>query len=184
MGITLLLIGALIGGLISWFITHKYYEKSSKEQRELIENFSKELKESHTLKYFEFLVENSRWKKEIINNDEVWVAEKNNIFQIQSDDSKGDFRETWTQRYPDKNTKGYPVYLKINNSPIKELTFISLDGGRIFVPLPDRKYENDEVKYFWNMNSLEIKVCNIIGNYYIWKNIFGVAKQSKIEIIN
>ena len=111
------------------------------------------------------------------------VAEKNITFQIQRGDSKGEFRESWTQRYPDKNTRGCSVYLKINNSTIKELTFISLDGGRISVPLPDRRYENEEFKYFWNMNSIEIKVCNIIGHYYVWKDIFGVAQQSNIEII-
>ncbi len=184
MGIILLFVSAIIGGLISWFITCMYYKKSSNEQRELISNLSKELKESNTLKYFEFLTENSKWKEEIINNDNVWVAEKNNTFQIQRGDSKGDFREAWTQKYPDKNTKGYSVYLKINNSPIKELTFISLDGGRIFVPLPERKFEKEKVIYFWDTNSLEFKVCKIVGKYYIWENIYKVAKQSNIEIIN
>lgn len=36
MEIILLLIGAIVGGLISWGITHQYYKKSSKEQKELI----------------------------------------------------------------------------------------------------------------------------------------------------
>ncbi|MCK4359327.1 MAG: hypothetical protein KAW92_11410 [Candidatus Cloacimonetes bacterium] len=184
MAITLFILGAMIGGLISWGITHKYYAKSSKEQKELLAKFSQELKETNTLKYFELLLEKSKWQKEIIGNDEIWIARENNTFQIHKGDPKGDFRETWTQVYPDKNTKGYPVYLKINNVIVKELTFISLDGGRISVPLPDRKFENQKVNYFWNMNSLEIKVCKIIGRYYIWKNIFGVAKQSKIEILN
>lgn len=180
----LFIAGLIIGGVISWLITHIYHKKASKEQRELIDKFSKELQESNTLKYFEFLLENSTWKKEFIENNEVWVAEKNNTFQMQSGEPKGNFREPWTQKYPDKNTIGYPVYLKINDTIIKELTFISLDGGRIFVPLPDLKYENEKPNYFWNMNSLEMEVCKIIGHYYIWKDIYGVAKQSNIEIIS
>jgi len=180
MEIILLILGAIIG----WFIAHIYYKKSSKEQKILLDSFSQGLKKTNTFKYFELLLEKSEWQKEIIENGEVWVAEENNTFQIQIGEPEGDYCEPWTQKYPDKNTKGYPVYLKINNTIIKELTFISLDGGRIFVPLPDQKFKNKQVNYFWNMNSLEIKVCKIIGKYYIHKNIYGIAKQSKIEIIN
>jgi hypothetical protein len=184
MEVILLVIGALFGGLISWVITHKYYEKSSKEQKELLDGLSQEIKETNTLKYFEFLLENSKWNKEFIDHDEIWVAERNNTFQIKSGEEGREFHEEWTKMYPDQSTSRYPVYLIINNTIIKELTFISLDGGRIFVPMPDRKLENDKPSFFWNMNSLEIKVCLIIGHYYIYKDIFGVAKRSKIEIIN
>ena len=41
MAILLLLTGAAMGGLISWFITHKYYEKSSKELDELRKEVNK-----------------------------------------------------------------------------------------------------------------------------------------------
>ncbi len=39
MEIILLLIGAIIGGLVSWFISHRYYEKSSSEQKDLYKNY-------------------------------------------------------------------------------------------------------------------------------------------------
>jgi hypothetical protein len=175
----------LIGGIITWFITHRYYEKSFRDQKNLLEKLSQELKEGNTLKYFELLLEKSKWKKEFIGHNEIWVAEENNTFQIYSE-PQGEWRghEEWTKTYPDQNATIYSVYLKINNTTIKELTFITLDGGRIFVPIPDRKFENGKASYFWNMNSLEIKVCKIIGYYYIHKNIYDVAKRSKIEIID
>ncbi|MCK4359313.1 MAG: hypothetical protein KAW92_11340 [Candidatus Cloacimonetes bacterium] len=184
MAIIFLLIGAAIGGLFSWYITHQYYKKSTKDLKEIIDNFSKDLQESNTLKYFEFLLENSKWKKEFIEHEEIWVAEKNNTFQIYPGKRGSEFGEGWTTMYPSQETYRYSVYLKINNTPIKELTFISLDGSRIFVPIPDKKIINEKACYFWNMNSLGIKVCKIIGHYYIHKSIAGVAEMSKIELIN
>jgi len=183
MAIALLFIGAIIGGLVSWGITHKYYEKASKEQKELLQNLSQEIKETNTLKYFEYLLENSKWEKEFIDNDEFWISDENNTFQIQIGEAGRRFQENWTKGYPDPNSVRYPVYLRINNTVIKELTFISLDGGRIFVPTPDCKLENDKPVFFWNMDSLEMKVCNIIGVYYIYEDIYGIAKKSKVEII-
>ena len=183
MEVILLISGAIFGGLISWYITNKYYEKSSREQKDLLDNLSQELKDTNTLKYFEILIERSKWKKEFIGQDEAWVAEENNTFQIQSGDPGREFHEEWTKMYPDQGTIRYPVYLKINNTIIKELIFISLDGGRIYVPMPDRKSENDKISFFWNINSLEMKVCKIIGHYYIYKDIYGVARRSRIDII-
>jgi len=183
MEIILLIIGAAIGGVISWYITHKYAEKTSKENKKLIDELSKGIKESNTLKYFEVLLVNSKWTKELIHNREIWIAEDNNTFQIQLGDEGYEFCESWTEVYPDQNAKRYPVYLKIDNSIIKELDFISLDGGRIFVPIPDRTFESDNVKYLWNINSLEVKACKAVGRYYIYKDLAGVARISNIELI-
>ena len=109
--IGLFLSGLVLGGLISWLIAHKYYEKSSNEQKALIEQLSQELRETHSLKYFELLLERSRWQKEFIGNDAIWVAEENNTFQIQCGESIGEFRESWTEMYSDQSTTKYPVYL-------------------------------------------------------------------------
>lgn len=141
-------------------------------------------KEKNTIKHFEALLESSIWKKEYIANEEIWIAEKNNTFQIQCGEPGRDFHEPWTKMYPDQNTTRYPVYLKINNTIIKELTFISLDGGRIFVPMPEREVENDKRVFYWDMQSLPVKVCKIIGDYYCYGDIYGVAKMSKVEIRN
>jgi len=183
MEIVLLFIGAIAGGIISWSIAHKYYEKSSKDNKDLIEELSQGIKETNTLKYFEVLLGISNWNKEFINHREIWISEDNNTFQIHTGDEGDEFHEPWTKMYPDQNTRRYPVYLKIDNSIVKELDFISLDGGRIFVPMPDRTIEGDKVRYLWNLNSLEVKVCKIIGSYYIYKDIAGVARMSKVVIV-
>ena len=183
MELVLLFIGAVIGGLISWVITHKYHVRASLEQKEALVKLSNDLKESNTLKYFEYLLDNSEWKKEFINNEEVWLAEKNKTFQIIVGDKGRRFIEKWSEDFPDSNTECYPVYLKINTTIIKEIEFISIDGHRIFVPMPDRRVCENKISYFWKMESLEMKLCNIIGSYYIYENIYNVAKRTKVKII-
>ena len=133
---------------------------------------------------FEKLLENSSWRKELIDHKEVWICDKDNTYQIEIGDCAGEFHEKWTQVYPDsQNVSRYPVYLKINNAIIKEITFISCDGGRIFVPLPELQSESGQTVYLWKRDSLQYKVCQIVGHYYIYKNIEGIAQMSKISII-
>lgn len=184
MDIILLFIGAIFGGLISWSITHRYYRKSSNDQKQLIDKLSEQLKEMNTLKYFEVLLEKSKWKKEFIGNNKIWIAEENITFQIHCGDSGSYFQLPWTAVYPDKNAWRYPVYLKIGSAIIKEITFISMDGGRISVPLTEYDLVNDKIVFYWDMSSLSVSVCQIIGNYDIYKNLYGVAKMSKVEIRN
>lgn len=57
-----------------------------------------------------------------------------------------------------------------------------MDGGRIFVPLPEQETENNKIKYYWKKHSLQFKVGRVIGHYYIYDSLEGVARQSKIEI--
>jgi len=146
-------------------------------------NFGK-TKEKHTIEHFESLLESSTWQKEYIAHEENWVAERNNTFQIQCGEPGVDFHEPWTKMYPDQNPTRYPVYLKINNTIIKELTFILLDGGRIFVPITERESRNGITVFYWDMKSLPVKVCKIIGQYYNYNDLHGVAKMSKVEIRN
>jgi len=181
----LLFIGAAIGAILSWIITHAYYVKSSQGLQDEISSLSNKIQDSNTLQYFSYLLDNSTWHKEFIEHKEVWIADKNNTFQIHTGNNREEFHETWTKPYPAQDTQKCSVYLKINTTIIKELLFIILDGGNIFVPIPDRKFDDvNNPQFFWNLNSLELKVCKIIGHYYIHQNIEGVAKMSKVNIIH
>ena len=131
---------------------------------------------------FEELLAKAKWWRETIGHKEIWINEEDNTFQIEHGDYEGEFRESWLEMYPDPVGAKYPVYLKINNAIIKELTFILCDGGRIFVPMPERNFEGKKVIYTWERNSLLFKVCNIIGQYYIYNTIEGIAQVSKIDI--
>lgn len=132
---------------------------------------------------FKNLIENTSWRKELINHKQVWICDKDNTFQIEIGDHGDEWQEKWARVYPDANASEYSVYLKINNTTIKELTFISCDGGRIFVPLPELQSEGGQTVYIWRRDSLPYKICRIIGQYYIHKTIEGVAQMSKIRIV-
>ena len=59
-----------------------------------------------------------------------------------------------------------------------------MDGGRIFVPMAEVRLDaTGNPEYFWNLNGLEVCVCRIIGSYYIYETLEGVAKTSKVVLV-
>lgn len=176
--------GVAVGGLLSWLIAHRYYVRTAKDQRRELSRLAEGLRPKNTLRDFEQTLENSTWSKTVIDHTEVWLADTDNAFQIARGERSKDFKERWTTVYPDPNSAAYPVFLKIAGNVVKEITFISMDGGRIFVPMPDiRPLGPGTVDYFWNLQSLEVEVCRVIGDYYIYKNLEGVARTSRITLV-
>ena len=116
------------------------------------------------LKTFIRLLNSSDWRK-VSDNPEKWIFNQDNSFVIEEGVDAKDFTEKWTQNFPNKfGSNRKEVYLKISSELIeKPLIFISLDGGRYFVPMPklDRAY--DEAYYYWDRESIEYKVFKIIG---------------------
>ncbi|OGX23680.1 MAG: hypothetical protein A2Y03_06990 [Omnitrophica WOR_2 bacterium GWF2_38_59] len=178
------IVGVVFGGFVSWFISHKYYEKSSNEKKILIETLSKDLKERNSFDRLQDLIEDGNWKKAEIQHKEVWISEQDNTFQILRGEMTSEFHESWTLMYSDQNTSQHKVYLKINDSIVKELYFISLDGGRRFAPMTEREFVNNKPVYYWDINSLEVKACRIIGEYYRGKDLEDVARESNVEMRN
>ncbi len=144
---------------------------------------TKSEEEGRSLKRFEALIENDEWRKEIIDHKEIWICERDNTYQIEQGEANREFKEEWTKVYPNQNSYLYPVYLKISGVQIKELSFIFLDGGRIFVPLPQVESENGQRRFIWRRESLVFKVGRIIGDFYIYDSLEGIAKMSSIKII-
>lgn len=176
--------GVVLGAIASWLIAHYYYLKTAEDQKTVLTELSTQLQQKNTLADFEVYLDKSEWIKTHVDDKEVWLADTDNTVQIHIGDRDRDFTEPWTTVYPDKNSSLYPVYLKIGGTTIRQLNFISMDGGRIFVPMADRRVSaNRALEYFWNVNSLEVKVCNIIGTYYIHKNLVGIAEMSKVDIV-
>jgi hypothetical protein len=176
--------GAAVGGLLSWLIAHRYYLKSGADQQAQLAKLQAALKPRNTLNDFEDLLRSSAWKKSFVGHAKIWMADADNTFQIEQGENTREFRERWATVYPDPNSIAYPVYLKINGTTIKELTFISMDGGRIFVPMADVRLDaTGTIEYFWNINALEVCVCRIIGSYYIYEIFEGVARKSKVVLV-
>lgn len=176
--------GVVLGALCSWFITHRYYLKASVDQQVELKKLADNLQPKNTLADFEKYLITSSWTKEFIENNVVWICDADGTFQIVYGEDSQEFKERWTTVYPDQDSQIFPVYMKISGTVIKELKFISLDGGRIFVPMTEiRPTKDNELEYFWNLNSLEVKICNVIGEYYIYKDLRSVAKFSKVTLV-
>ena len=179
--LTLFAVGAIVSGVIS----HFYYAKAGADQRREIDRLKEELKPRTTLQDFERYLGNSTWQSDYIDDVQTWICDADTTFQIRIGARTREFSERWTTVYPDAQSgAAYPVYLLIGGLTIKELVFISMDGGRIFVPMAElRQVAGDGVEYFWNLDSLEVKVCRVIGKYYIYENLEGVAAMSHIALV-
>jgi len=205
----LIFIGTIIIGVIGFFIKKIFFPGKSKNSAPSINaggsisaggditvgnknvqnvtNIKNSESATHNLITFEEYIEEHDWNKEIIDHKEVWICAHDNAFQIEIGERLDNFSEKWTKVYPDTyGTWSQRVYLSINGTRIKQLTFVAADGGRIFVPLPKTEVnrQNSEINYIWDRNSLEFKVGRIIGEYYIYNSLEGVAERSKIEIKN
>ena len=127
--------------------------------------------------FVKFLSSNN-WEK-VSDNPEKWIFMEDNSFAIEVGEQTTNekFSEQWIEPFPDKNTKSKEVYLKINGERIvKPLLFVSADGGRYFIPLPKIGEAYGKRYYYWQKDSLDYKVCNIIGDFYREKNLEGVGK--------
>jgi hypothetical protein len=175
-------LGVVLGGAITWGVAYWYYKKASEDQEKLLAQFAEDLGARNTLRYFRHLLDTSEWQKEHIGNRECWIAQSNNTYQIERGERGDDFEESWTKVHPNPDSARYPVFLKIGDTVIKELTFVAVDEGRIFVPMPEVEANNEQPRYFWVEGSLEMQVCRIIGKYYVYKSVERVAKRSGIEI--
>lgn len=136
------------------------------------------------LEEFDNLLENSSWRKEFIGHKEIFFSDNDNSYQIEIGEKEREFTEEWTRVYPDKAGSFLKmVYLKVGGVLVKQFSFISCDGGRILVPLPGVKLIKNKRVFQYDKNSLEYKLGKIIGDFYIYKTIEGVASMSGIKII-
>lgn len=139
----------------------------------------------NTLIDFERLLIPGRWSETFVGSRASWVYDSDRTKQIHIGESESTFTEPWTERISHDTNHAYPVYLRIGETTIYELRFVSVDGGRIFVPVPEmRPLPNDDVEFYWRRGSLDFKVCGIIGRYYLADNLEGVAKRAGVMVVN
>jgi hypothetical protein len=136
------------------------------------------------LEKFNILMKDNSWRREIIDDKEVYFSDKDNSYQIEIGPIKRSFTEDYTRVYPDKGGSWLkPVYLKFQGVIIKEISFISCDGGRIFIPLPEISIKDGKRVFQYRESFLEYKIAKIIGDFYIHETIEKICKISNIEII-
>lgn len=135
----------------------------------------------------------------VATHNEVWVcAEDANLQLVIDEGSKEPFSEAWIKRIAiygyanmDKSEFAYKysVYLSLAGIPIYQLIFVSLDGGRYFVPLPQIRQsekalvsQEADPEFFWQRGTLAYKVAQIIGKYYRFESLEEFAYSLGIPV--
>jgi hypothetical protein len=178
-----LIFGAVAGGVLSWWITDAYYRRSTNDLRAELQHQIAELDRRDTLAYFEQMLERGMWHEDRIGERPTWICDQRSTFKVVQNDDYQDFEEEWTDRVPDRTAHMMTVQLKINDSAVSEMLFVTLDGGRYLVPLPRKRVVSGQVIYFWESDTLPFKVGRIIGRYYRCKNLEEVAEFLDVEIV-
>lgn len=125
------------------------------------------------------------WQHQFIKNKEIWVSGVDYSFQMELGESReSTFKEPWTLRFPNnEDNRTCPVYLKVNDVVVKELTFVSCDEGRYILPLPTIVLRGETRIFRYVRSSLEYKVAKIIGKFYTEPDLDGAAKYCRIEVV-
>ncbi len=138
------------------------------------------------LDVFGRILELPKWEKVSYNSPEKWIYKDDNSFVIEISDESKDFKEPWTECFPDKDSKAVEVYLKIGGElATKPISFVGVDGFRYFVPCPKISSVHEQRYFYYEKNSIEYKVFKIIGNVsymYTDKSLEEFAKRCKIII--
>lgn len=135
-----------------------------------------------------YLSKPSKWERfdfGMQDDQYLWRYMPHPEFTINRDPESKEWsrEEPWMRRYhlADKTTSSCMVYLSVNGQVMHSEEFISLDGGRYFVPLPKVKHgenENDNIYFYTDMQR---RISRIIGNYYRFDTLEEFIKAFEIK---
>ncbi|MCE2473240.1 MAG: toll/interleukin-1 receptor domain-containing protein [Anaerolineae bacterium] len=152
-------------------------------------------------KYDEFakwksLLQNGQWSKQELSTEQgyktVWTSQDDMSYQIEDPDvvAVKNFSEPWATGFPDSHAYSYHVNLNVSGSTVKQELFVSLDGGRYSVPMPEQseiksRDKSPELHYYYDRNSLKYLLGNVIGSYYpnFATDLVQFAARKGIEIV-
>ena len=139
---------------------------------------------------FEFFIDHWIWERKNFNSENVWICKDTDEYQlIEWGIVRDKFKEDWTKIFPDnENNSSSKLFLKRNGIIVREFTWISCDGGCVWMPLPDSKNlwdpEKDECKmeYSFKEDSLKFKMLKKIWNPWRNKTFANIFKSANIKI--
>lgn len=183
MEISSLFVGSALGGFFSWLITKYYYDKANKELEKRFSKQAKKLVTKDTLEEYEKLLVQSEWEKNFEGQEPVFVCKLKPTFQFDMSGEREEFYEDWMKVFPDEKGTVFNLNLKIQGTTVKTLRFISGDGGRYTLPLPEVYLFQGKQAFVWRKNSLDYKVASVIGNYYRQNTLEEVGHFVGIDVI-
>lgn len=106
--------------------------------------------------------ETDKWQR--VQGDEYMYHEDFPEFTIRDDRTLiEDFREVWTQKFPDRSASSFGVDLRYGTTILRKYTFVSCDGGRYRLPLPTLVGDGDRFEI--NVNSIPWQLAQLYGQY-------------------
>lgn len=137
-----------------------------------------------------YLQKYNKWEEVHLNlggGNSLWRFKPHPEFTIeqQDDSEEWDFgvTESWMKYpLPDPSKHTYMVHVKAGSTVIYAEKFITLDGGRYFVPLPRVKYHEQKKDNEYFYVPLQVRIARIIGTYYRMDSIDEFIKHNEIEI--
>ena len=73
------------------------------------------------------------------------------------------FREPWTTHFPDPAARSYVIEVRYGTTLLRQVTFVSCDGGRYSLPLPQINARGD---FEINRNSLAWRIMQLYVQYF------------------
>jgi uncharacterized protein YacL (UPF0231 family) len=89
--------------------------------------------------------------------------------------------EPWMKKVirPDPACHASQIALKVNGNIVHTENFISMDGGRITVPIPklDTKGQDKEEKFVYYYDEIQILLAGLLGKYHIYDSLEDFCKD-------
>lgn len=89
--------------------------------------------------------------------------------------------EPWMKKVmrPDKSCHASQVALKVNGNIIHTENFLSMDGGRITVPIPrlDTRGQSKEDKFIYYYDGIQILLAGLLGKYHNYNSLEDFCKN-------
>ncbi|MEX1995517.1 MAG: hypothetical protein WD887_01950 [Candidatus Saccharimonadales bacterium] len=132
----------------------------------------------------------SGWEKvnlNLLGGHSIWRYKNHPEFVIEQTDEREPWShgktETWMKYpLPDPSKTTYMLHVKSGATVVYTELFITLDGGRYFVPLPRVKYNEKEKDNEYYYTSLQVQIARIVGTYYRMKSIDEFIKHNEIKV--
>ena len=139
-----------------------------------------------------YLKNPKKWKKIYLDRYNYnWQYKNHPEFTIEVDSESRDWgtTETWMNHYPDSSKSTSFIKVKVNGQILLTEDFISLDGGRYFVPVPKRavtheiEIGSDEVpEYKYWYTTIQVELARIVSNYYRMNTIEEFMKSHHLVV--
>ena len=139
---------------------------------------------------FDFYITHWVWEKKLFDHVQTWICKDTDEYQlIEWNPITRNFKESWTKVFPDnENNKSCQLFLKRNGIIVREFTWVYCDGGRVWMPIHDRKKHWKTNKrecimdYFFLKDSLQYRMLQKIWNYWSEDSFERIFEQAKIKI--